>query len=1106
MRKLFLILMTVIACTWSLSAQTRTYHGTVLDAANNEPLIGATIMPIGGGQGAAADLDGNFTLTVPQNVKQANVSYVGYKSKTVTLSDKMTVYLESSSTSLDDVVVIAYGTGTKESLTGSVAVVGSKEIEDRPVTSVTQALEGNAPGVQVNNSTGQPGSSPAIRIRGFNSFQSGAQSPLYVVDGIVYQGDIADINPADIESMSVLKDAASCALYGNRGANGVILINTKRAKGQGKVDVTLQIRQGMYTRGLPEYDTLDADQWMETALKGWARGRYTSGVGNSYEEALAASASAFVSGYLMDTNIYDKPGNELFSPEGKLLGSVLPGYNDLDWWDAISRTGYRQEYNINATGASDKFDAFASVGYLKEQGYMLQTDFERFNGRFSANYQPTSYLKVGGNLAASYQNSDQGAELGDDLNSTTNPFLTMFYAPIRSYYQHSADGSIVRDVDGSPVWNTEGLNKGDNVAWLMRLNKSNYRGLNVNGSLYGTAIIPYGFELTVRGSMMRNFGTEKQYSNRIIGSLQGKGGIDLVNQNVYSHTFMQTLNWSHEYGNHHVDAMLNHENYQYGYNTYFERKSGQLIENNYSLNNFSNLDADSEGQAALRTESYLGRVRYNYDQKYFGEFSIRRDGTSRFAKNNRWGTFWSVGGSWIITKEKFMHNIDWLNYLKLRVAYGSVGNDAAASAFSYLTLYSPYFTIDGNGAMYPGSIGTSDLKWESTKTLDIALEGSLFNDRFNFTIGYFDKRNADLLYARTLPFSQGTVGNSGLLPSILQNIGTMANRGWELMFGVDIIRNRDLNWRFNIDASFIQNKILKLPDGQDIPGQALFEGKSIYEKYTYDWAGVDQRTGNSLYYMHPDSPDYYYYDENGARQYNENLWIQTLSNADKAGALFVDENGNYLTDRPGTYAKRTLKGSALPTVYGSFGTTLSWKGINFGLLFTYSLGGKTTNGNYQSLMSMGSGDPQALHKDILNSWTGTPIANKDLPHEGRTEFYAGGSKSVDVNPATVNGGQIDENGVPVLNTQLSQYNNVSSSRWLVSSNYLCLKNLNISYDFPKNWVSALKMTNLNLGFSVDNLFIITRQKGLNPQYGFAGGQGANYVPSRVFSFQLTAKF
>lgn len=227
MRKLFLILMTLCAVTWSAMAQTRHISGTVVDAANNEPLIGATVMPIGGGQGVATDVDGNFSLNIPDGVKSVKVSYVGYKEQTVPVSSQMVVRMASSSTDLDDVVVVAYGTANKESLTGSVAVVGAKEIEDRPVTSVTSALEGSAPGVNVNSSSGYPGSAPSIRIRGYNSFNSSAMSPLYVVDGIVYNGDIADINPADVESMSVLKDAASCALYGSRGANGVVLITSQ---------------------------------------------------------------------------------------------------------------------------------------------------------------------------------------------------------------------------------------------------------------------------------------------------------------------------------------------------------------------------------------------------------------------------------------------------------------------------------------------------------------------------------------------------------------------------------------------------------------------------------------------------------------------------------------------------------------------------------------------------------------------------------------------------------------------------------------------------------------------------------------------------------------
>ncbi len=1099
MRKLFLILMTLIACTWSLQAQTRTYHGTVLDAANNEPLIGATIMPIGGGQGSAADLDGKFTITVPNNVKQAKVSYVGYKDKTVTLSNNMTVYLESTSENLQDLVVIAYGTGTKESLTGSVAVVGAKEIEDRPVTSVTSALEGNAPGVQVNSSTGTPGSSPAIRIRGFNSFTSGAQSPLYVVDGVVYDGSIADLNPADIESMSVLKDAASCALYGNRGANGVILINTKRAKGQGNIDVTLQVRQGMYNRGLPEYDRLGADDWMETVLMSWARGRVSSGGMSDIQKSIAASAPSFISTIALGTNIYDKSPAELFDENGKLTASVLPGYNDLDWWKAISRSGYRQEYNVNAAGSTEKFDVFTSVGYLKENGYMLQTDFERFTGRIVANYQPVSFFKMGANIQGSWQKSQAGVADPEELNSTANPFLTQFYAPIQPYYKHDEKGAVIYDENGQPVWNTEGLNKGNNVAWNQRLDVNDWSTINVNGMLYGTVIIPYGFELTVRGSMYRNKDNGTEYSNNIIGSQQGSGGLDLTSQTVFSHTFMQTLNWTHDYGMHHIDVMLDHENYQYGYDVTFLRKSGQMLPGNIGSSNFENMDYSSQSKAMLRTESYLGRARYNFEQKYFGELSLRRDGSSRFSKDHRWGTFWSAGASWILTKEKFMQNIDWLNYLKLRVAYGSVGNDAAASPYSYWSTF--YLgSYDKIGTLVPSSIASSDLKWESTKTLDIALEGSLFNDRLNFSVGYFDKRNADLLYNVTLPSSDGQIENSGVNSRIMRNIGTMVNRGWELQFGVDIIRNASFNWNFNIDASFVKNKIEKLPNGRDIPNQALFQGKSLYEQYVVEWAGVDRLTGNSLYYMNPDSPDLYSYDENGVYKYNKDQWNANVENAKASGHYFEDASGRPMTDRS-QYAYRKCMGTSLPTVYGSFGTNFSWRGINLGLLFTYSLGGKSYNGNYQSLMSTSTNGLGALHKDILNSWTAAPAGS--TPRQPEIIYNERNEKTGEI--YHVANGDIDPNGIPVADSFYSEYNNAESSRWLVSNNYLCLKNVNVSYDFPKKWVSAMMLKGLNLGFSVDNLFIITRQKGLNPQYSFSGGQGAYYVPSRVFSFQLTVK-
>ncbi len=1086
-----------MACVWNVSAQTKTYHGTVMDAANNEPLIGATIAPIGGGQGTAADVEGKFTITVPANVTQAKISYVGYKDQVVHLQNNMSIYLTSTSSNLDDVVVVAYGTANKESLTGSVAVVGAKEIEDRPVASVTAALEGNAPGVMVNNSTGTPGSDPVIRIRGFNSIK-GNNAPLYVVDGVPFEGDINDLNPADIESMSVLKDAASSALYGNRGANGVILINTKRAKSVGKVDVTLQVRQGMYQRALPFYDKLGVPDWMQTQFDSYVNGDYRQLTLNNPDLGITKAeiiedlaGGSIMSDYLV-SNIFGIDNDKLFDPvTGKYCGAnPLPGYTDLDWWNVIAHTGYRQEYNLNAAGATEKFNIFASVGYLKENGYTINTDFDRFNARINTNFNPVSYLKMGVNLAATQQESETGQADSDNLNAINNPFLTETYAPIYPYYQHDSKGNILRGEDGSPLWNTASYINGSNVAWEQRLNHDNYSKTAIDGSAYITAVLPYGFEVTVRGQMWRNKYNTISYSNNIVGSQKGSGMLQRYYMDYRTHTFLQNINWSHEYGANHVDVYLAHENYNYDFKYDWIQKSNQLLEGHLDLNNFTDLQYGISGATQRRLESFLGRARYNYDQKYFGEVSIRRDGSSRFAKDYRWGTFWSIGGSWIITKEKFMQNATWVDYLKLRAAYGSVGNDASAPAYAYWTLYDWDAWPGGPGStLVPSSLGTANLKWEATKTFDVALEGSLFNDRLNFSVGYFDKRNTDLLFPVTLPGSGGTLVGSpeddmqGNNPIVWKNVGAMKNYGWEIGLGVDIIRNKDLKWDFSIDATFMKNKITKLPDGHDIPAENLYLGKSVYEHKYYHWAGVDQLSGQSMYEIILESPDNWTWDSETNSAYYDEDKFNALIEAAKAdkNAVFIEKDGRYYTSDT-AHASRKLCGTSLPTVYGSFGSNLTWKGINLGLLFTYSLGGTTYDSNYRGLMSA-STVVGALHKDILKSWTHAP--------EGMTEDSPN---------------RIDNTIIPQINARYSQYNNDASDRWLTSNNYLTLKNINLSYDFPSSWISAMKVQNLSLGVSIDNLFIATKRKGMNPQYSFGGGQGRYYVPARVYSFQLNVKF
>ena len=1103
MRKLFLTSMAIASVVCAAQMEARTVKGVVLDAGTGEAIIGATVMPIGGGEGAATDIDGRFTINVPDNVKTARISSVGYKEKTVTLTSDMRIELASTTTNLEEQVVVAYGTASRESLTGSVTVVGSKEIEDRPVTSVTQALEGNAPGVQVNSTTGGPGSSPSIIIRGVGTI-TGSTSPLYVVDGVPFGGGIADLNPADIESMTVLKDAASCALYGNRGANGVVLITTKKAKNMGRAEVTLTIREGIYSRGLPEYNRLDSKQWMEMMFNATANQlMYDSpGMYPDRNSAYAFLQQNFIQGYLNNQNIFDMPADQLFDANGRVLGNVLPGYTDLDWWDAVSRSGLRQEYNMNIAAASEKYNMFASVGYLNEKGYLIKTDFERFNGRFNVNFQPVSYFKAGVNLAASYQTSEANSA---GSGTAINPFQTQFYAPIFGYYEHDPEtGAIVYDEKtGKPKWNLLGRNDNRNVPYETRLNFTEYNGSYIDANAYATAVIPYGFELTFRGTMSRNYTTGKNYQNRVLGDARAIGRLSEAVNWDRQHTFMQQLTWNHTYGNdahqHNVDVFLGHENTSAFAEDLSVSMTDQNRDGEYFPSNFADIISVPSGSYAEgRSESYLGRARYNYDQKYFGEFSLRRDGADRFSKDNRWGTFWSVGGSWIISKENFMHSLTWVDYAKLRVSYGTVGNYLAAPAMSWESLYASGIGYSNLAVLKRATNGNPDLKWEGQRTLDIGLEGSLFNGRLNFSVGYFDKTSDDMIFQLSTAGSIAyAMAGSGIMTTPY-NIGKVSNRGWEISFNGTIMRNENFQWTANIDATFMSNKIKSLPHGNiDYANgiQRLSVGRSMFSWWIPEFVGVDELTGNSLYTFSKDEYMYRYKDSY-TQEENEANWNTNVANAIAANALVEIDGKTYTTSQ--TYATNGWHGKAMPTVYGSFGSNLSWKGINFGFLFTYSLGGKVLDNMYIDLMTVSSRNAN-YHQDVLKAWNSVPEAYADYTPTMN-------EMGVPVHPS----GCINPDGIPVNNPSLSQENNFTSTRFLTNRSWLVLKNIMLSYDLPQNWVRKLQLQNINLGVSIDNLFTVAARKGMNPSMSYGGSLGgtsdAVYSTTRVVSFQLNVRF
>ena len=1086
MKRISLTLASLFLFVGLALAQTKV-TGTVVTYEDNEPIIGATIQVVGEtGVGTITDYDGKFTLDVPAGRKTLRITYIGMEPLDVAVSSKpLRIQLRSDVNTLDEVVVVAYGTQKKTSLTGSIQEVKSDKIEVRPVSSVASALEGTVSGVQVNSSYGAPGTDPSIRIRGVGTV-NGSTSPLYVIDGVPYGGSISDLNPADIESMSVLKDAASAALYGNRASNGVILITTKKGK-QGKMNVTLDIKQGSYSRGVKEYERLGARDWMNMEwqnMKNYAisAGGYTIDQAEDYANKYLIEDRLYL-------NIFNKADDQLFE-NGKLVSDaqILGTYGeDLDWYEQSVRHGYRQEYNFAANGATEKMDYLVSLGYLNENGYLKDSGFDRFSARVSVNFQPKKWFKAGVNLSGTHQNFTNTN--GNSDGSYTNVFMyARTISPIYPVHLHNVTtGEYLRAENGNLLYDpgyytTEDGNEistrnqyvDRHVIWENELNSDKTVRNTLNSIAYTDFILPYGFTFTLKGSLNVSQSYNSTYNSAVIGDGKGNSGrAKRVNYRYKDYNFQQQLHWSHEYGIHSLDALIGHENYSWSRNYLYGYKTDETSAGLGQLVNFNSITSLEDYDDNYRTESYLGRVRYGYDNRYNAEVSFRRDGSSRFSKDSRWGNFWSLGANWVISNEEFMKKYDFVNYLKLRADYGEVANDAGAGYYAYMAL-SELTQNNNHGGYFISQFPNEDLIWETGQSWGIGLEARLFK-RWNINIDYFDRRNKDLLFDVYHPLSAGATSTSSAVSTTTRNLGVVSNRGWEISTDVDVFKTRD--WKINLSASatFQKNKVVELPeqnkDGIISGIHKIVEGKDRYQFYTYTYEGIDTYNGNSLYAFDDDS---YYFEMDGVTYGNTNGSKISGSNLDYVTVI----DGVPYTYRATTYGKKDFQGSALPDVFGSFGFNVSWKSLTLNALFTYQLGGKVIDYVYQDLMSTGT-SPSALHKDILASWTTNDA----------TETH------------TLNRG-----GIPVIDRNLSTYNNTTSSRWLVSASYLVFKNLSLSYQLPKNLVNKLDLDAIGLMVSCENLFTSTKRQGMNPQQSFNGTQYNYLVTPRVFSVGLNVKF
>lgn len=1071
MKKLFSLLMTVALAVAVAFAQNRTVTGTVVSAADDEPLSGATVQPVGGGTGVAADIDGNFSISVPQNVHKLTISYVGMASKIVDItSGKMVIKLDPAANVLSDVIVTAYGQSTRQAFTGTAAVVSAEQIEKSTVTNVLSSLNGKAPGLQMFNASGQPGSGPStIRIRGISSVNSNVNNaPLYVLDGIPFSGDISAINPNDIESLTVSTDAASNALYGARGANGVIFITTKRGKAGQNATVTLDAKWGANTRAQQDYNTIkDPALYYETYYS--ALNDYYRSLGLSAEAACRRTNAEMIygDGTGLGYQVFNVPEGELFiGQNGRLnpnstLGRVA-NYKGVDyllypdnWLDNTYSSSLRQEYNISASNSGDKGDFFASFGYLKNEGIIKNTSYERFTGRLAANSQIKSWLKVGGDL--SYAHYDNKAMSGDGSTTlSSNPLGTAIsIAPIYPMFLRYADGNRMLNSAGMLLYD---YGDGQNAGYKRPAGAA--AGSNgMSGTLYNTNLTTgntFRATGTVEVRFLKDFRfTSKnsvyvdEYRGQFLGnpylpSYSSTGGsVSVSHGRKTVATYQQLLNWSHKFGDHNVAALAGHEN------TYERSATLDADRNQLFLPGIAELDnavvdgTMSSYSGAYNNEGWLFQGQYDYASKYFGNVSYRRDASSKFHPDHRWGNFWSIGGAWIISKESFF-NADWVNELKYKISYGEQGNDGIPS-YLYTNRYSIVNVGDQPG-LSPSTVkGNPDITWEKNSNFNTGVEFSLFNYRLTGEVDYFYRKTHGMLYQKPLAASTG-------YSNIWQNFGDMSNSGLELQLNGTVISTNDWTWTLNFNLTYLRNRIVKLPEtnrnmtvegheGSASGGYFQGEGLPMYTWYCYDWAGVNPETGEGMYW-------------------------KDIKDAD--GNITGREKVTY-TEDPTQY----LNGTALNDVYGGFGTTLTFRDFDFSMDFAYGLGGKVMDSAYKGYMMTPNANNtgSAFHADVLKAWT-PENPNSDIP---RWRF--------------------GDNDIS------------TSNRFLTSASYLSLQNINFGYTLPVKLTQKFFVQKLRVYFAAENVWLWSKRQGLDPRQSITGATtNAYYSPIRTFTGGLTLTF
>lgn len=1063
-RKIVLSLIAVFVFLAYATAQNRQISGTVSDA-NGHPVAGATVIVDGTSLGTTTNTAGEYTLSAPVNGTLV-VTFVGFEPQQLPIAGKtrINVTMKEDAQAIDDVIVVAFGTAKKEAFTGSAAVIKSDEIAKVQTSNVATALVGRVAGVQTSSTSGDLGKTPSIRVRGFSSINAGKE-PLWIVDGMPYEGDLNNLNTNDIESMTVLKDAASNALYGARGANGVIMVTTKKAK-SGDAVVTIDAKWGVNSKALEEYDVITSPaQYYETHFKA-LYGYYaqTNPAAKAYALASSGLTSNGTGG--LGYNVYTVPeGQALIGTNGKLNPNATLGrkiiYNGQEYWltpddwiDEAYQSAFRQEYNVNISGATERSSFYASLGYLDNTGIIKSSALERYTARLKADYQAKKWLKVGGNMSYAHFSNSNGNSNEGSASSTANIFaFSAQMPPIYPVYIRDGSGRIMVDDNGYQMYDygdkgnaglTRPLLPGANGLQTSWLNKKKAEGNAFSGSGFVDISLYKGLKLTVNGSTNIDETRTTYLNNQYYGQFAEAGGtISKYHTRDIAYNLQQILNYNETFGKHNVGLMVGHEYYQKKY-YYLSGTKSKLF--SYDNEELGGAVVDGAGAHSYiddyNSEGYFMRAQYDYAGRYFVSGSYRRDASSCFHPDHRWGNFWSVGAAWLLNQENWF-DAPWVNLLKLKASYGSQGNDNIG-----YYLYTDTYSIENNNgeiAVLFGQKGNPNITWETNTNLNIGTEFGFWNNRLSGSVDFFNRKTSDMLFAFSVPSSLG-------YSSYYANVGDMVNRGVEVELNADLIRTKNVLWSFNLNLTHVKNEVTYLApehksttvegykgyiDGSYFVG----EGLPLYTYYLRSYAGVDPETGASLWYKDVKGDD---------------------------GKITRTKTSDY------TSATRYLHDSAIPSVYGGFSTSVSAYGVDFSISFNYQIGGKVYDSGYASFMSSPYGTTVGTnyHKDILKAWT-PENKGSDIP---RLQYG-------------------------------DQYTTSVSDRFLTDASYLNISNINVGYTLPSKITQKFGVQKLRVYLACDNVVYWSKRQGLDPRYSFTGATNfSNYSPIRTISGGVTVQF